>query len=86
MLIGDPRKMILIGLVLVVAGVVLPMLMVLDIVRTTFLMVLLAHGASVTGLFLGFLGTLMIVRVRKSKSSEERFGPLPWSDDEDFRR
>lgn len=81
MLLGNPRKLIFIGFVLVVLGVVLPMLMVLDIIQTTFLVSLLAHGASVSGLFLGFIGTLMIVRLRKPKSLDERFQPSPWPND-----
>ncbi len=86
MLMGNPRRMILIGLVLVVIGVALPLLMILDMIRTTFLLSLVAHGASVSGLFLGFIGTLMIVRVRKEKDSKDSFGPLSWSDDVDPRR
>ncbi|MCJ7552169.1 MAG: hypothetical protein MUQ30_21065 [Anaerolineae bacterium] len=81
MLAENPRKLILIGFVLVVLGVALPMLMVLDIIRTTFLMSLLAHGASVSGMFLGFLGTLMIVRYRKAEPLGERFQPSSWSDE-----
>jgi len=86
MLMGNPRRMILIGLVLVVIGVALPLLMILDMMRTTFLLSLIAHGASVSGLFLGFIGTLMIVRTRKEKDVEDHVGPLPWSDDLDSRR
>ncbi|MGC9348002.1 MAG: hypothetical protein ACP5JG_07690 [Anaerolineae bacterium] len=81
MLMENPRRLIIIGFVLVLLGVVLPMLMVLEIIRTTFLMSLLAHGASVSGAFLGFIGTLMIVKLRRDKSSEERFQPSPWFDD-----
>jgi len=86
MLMGNPRRMILIGFVLVVIGVALPLLMILDMMRTTFLLSLIAHGASVSGLFLGFIGTLMIVRTRKEKDEADRFGPMPWSDDLDRRR
>jgi len=81
MKLDNPRKLILIGLILAVLGVVIPLLMVLDIIRSTFLMSLLAHATSVSGSFLGFIGTLMIVRYRKAKPLGERFQPSSWSDE-----
>jgi hypothetical protein len=48
-----------IGFVLVLLGFVLPVLMVIDIIKTSLLLSLLSHGASVSGLILGLVGTIM---------------------------
>ncbi|MGC9520431.1 MAG: hypothetical protein ACP5HG_00945 [Anaerolineae bacterium] len=81
MMAEKPGKLILIGGILVVLGFVVPLMMVLGLIRTTFLISILAHSASVGGLFLGFLGVMLIVRVRRDPSWEERFESSPWSDD-----
>jgi hypothetical protein len=59
----SPQKMILIGLLLVLAGVALPGLMLLRFVETTFLLAFLSYGASVTGLILGMIGSAMYARM-----------------------
>ncbi len=55
-------RLILIGFILVVVGVVLPFLMVMRIIETTFVLAFLSHGASVAGLFLGILGAASYIR------------------------
>jgi hypothetical protein len=59
---------ILIGFVLVVLGAVLPFLMVMHILESTFFLNFLAYGASITGLFLGFIGATMYVNERRGKN------------------
>jgi hypothetical protein len=54
--------LILIGFLFVVAGVVLPFLMVLRIVPSTFFMNFFSYGISVIGLFLGIIGAALYVR------------------------
>jgi hypothetical protein len=61
----DAKKMLLIGFILLVLGVVLPFLMVLDIIKTSFLLSFLSHAASVSGLLLGTLGAFSYVRIKK---------------------
>jgi hypothetical protein len=59
---------ILIGFVLVVLGAVLPFLMVMRILESTFFLNIFAYGASMGGLFLGFIGASMYVHERRSKN------------------
>ena len=55
----NPWTLIGIGFVLVLLGFILPVLMVIDIIKTSLLLSLLSHGASVSGLILGLVGTIM---------------------------
>lgn len=50
------RHYILIGFCMVVFGAVVPFLMVMQIIESTFLLNFLAFGVSVAGLFLGLIG------------------------------
>lgn len=65
MMRSRPVRLILIGFVLVVLGAVLPLLMVLQVIRSTFVLNFLAYGASISGLFLGLIGSAMYVRLNK---------------------
>jgi len=62
-----PVQLILIGFVLVVLGAVLPLLMVLQVIRSTFALNFFAYAASISGLFLGLIGTAMYVRLDKKR-------------------
>lgn len=69
-----PLRMIVIGFVLVTAGMVLPFLMQLGIIDLTrmpgvtgFLLAFLTYGASVAGLFLGFIGAATYVKMQRDK-------------------
>jgi len=59
----SPKWMMIIGVALMLLGVILPWLMVLQLVQSTFFLVLLSHASSVAGVILGFLGLVSIVRV-----------------------
>jgi hypothetical protein len=61
----DPRALIAIGLVLVVFGFVMPFLMVLRIIEPSLALSFMSHAASVSGLFLGIIGSAMYIRIRK---------------------
>ncbi len=61
----NPWKLIGIGFVLVVLGFVLPVLMVIEVIQTSLLLSLLSHGASVSGLILGLVGTMMVRKIGK---------------------
>ena len=56
MILEHPKQLIAIGISLMVFGVVVPFLMVLHIVESTFFWNFLSFGASVLGLFLGIAG------------------------------
>jgi len=62
-----PVEMILLGFVLVLAGAVLPILMVLQVLQSTFLLNFFSYGASIVGLFLGILGASSFVRETRAK-------------------
>ena len=60
-----PLGMIGLGFILVVLGFVLPFLMVLQVVQSTFLLNFVAYGSSIDGLFLGILGASSFIRNRR---------------------
>ena len=62
-----PIYLILIGGALVIAGAVLPFLMVLQYIETTFFLSFLSYGASIIGLFLGMWGAFSYMRVERTK-------------------
>lgn len=61
----NPKTLLLIGVSLMSVGVLLPFLMVVHVLEPTFFLNFLSFGAQVTGSFLGFIGTVMYVRVRR---------------------
>ena len=65
MKISQPVRLILFGLFLSIMGVVLPFLMVMKILTSTFTLNFLAYGSMVAGLFLGITGAAMYVRLNK---------------------
>jgi hypothetical protein len=65
MLGPDPIRLMIIGVLLMIAGVVLPLLMVLGIVESTFLLAFISYGASLIGMFLAFIGLFSYVRFRR---------------------
>ncbi len=79
MLSLSPVKMILIGLFLVVLGIVLPFLMVLDIIKSTFFLNFFSYGSSLAGLFLGLIGAASYVRERRRKERDSDSG-MPFED------
>jgi hypothetical protein len=58
---ATPRKLILIAVFLLLGGAVVPFLIVIGVLESTFLSNFLAYFASVVGLFLGFIGIAMYV-------------------------
>jgi hypothetical protein len=57
-----PVRLIVIGFFLVLAGAVFPLLMVSQILESTFLLNFFSYAASVAGLFLGIIGGALYVR------------------------
>jgi hypothetical protein len=60
-----PKNLIFIGFILVLFGAVAPFLMVIQIVRTTYVLSFAAFTASVAGLLLGLVGAAWYSRVGK---------------------
>jgi hypothetical protein len=63
----------LIGFLLVLTGVVLPFLMVLHVLPSTFLLNFLAYGAAVSGLMIGLIGGAAMADVGRSHKSKNRY-------------
>ena len=59
------KYLLIIGGLLAVMGVVLPLLMVIKVLPSTFFLAFFSHGASVTGVFLGIIGVALYTRDRK---------------------
>jgi hypothetical protein len=64
-MLPGPLKIILIGFTLVVVGVVLPFLMVLHVLKSTFFLNFISYTASTAGLILGVIGAAMNVRLKR---------------------
>ena len=58
----SPVQLILIGFILSVMGVVLPLLMVIHVIQSTFFINFVSYIASVVGLFLGIIGAASYIR------------------------
>ncbi len=64
----SPRTLIIIGFVLVFLGFLLPLLMVLKLLESTFFLNFFSYTASVLGLFLGIIGAAQVfVEIRRSR-------------------
>ena len=62
---NSPRFLLFLGLFLMVLGIVLPFLIVIKILESTFFLNFFSWGASVAGLALGMVGFAMYSRNRK---------------------
>jgi hypothetical protein len=62
---SSPLKIILIGFALVVLGAVLPFLMVIHILKSTFFLNFFSYTASLVGLILGIIGSALYVKLKK---------------------
>jgi hypothetical protein len=57
-----PWGLILIGFLLALTGMLLPFLMVIHLIPSTFFLNFFSYGASLTGVFLGIIGASLYVR------------------------
>lgn len=64
----SPRFLIALGLTLMLLGIILPFLMVIKILESTFLLNFIASGGSTLGLALGTVGFAMY----RGKSNSEK--------------
>lgn len=58
----NPRNMLIIAVLMLIVGAVLPFLLVLRVIPSTFFLNFFAYGVSVGGLFLGVVGTAQYLR------------------------
>jgi hypothetical protein len=61
----NPVWLIIAGFVLVTIGMVIPFLLVMHLVKSTYFMNFFSFGASVAGLFLGVIGASLVVRNKR---------------------
>ncbi len=62
-----PWQLILIGLVLSLMGVILPYLMVIQALPSTFFLNFFSYAASMSGLFLGIIGASRYIKGNRKK-------------------
>jgi hypothetical protein len=62
---NNPKTLLIVGFLLMAAGTVLPFLMVIQVLESTFYLNFFSFGAQVAGLFLGFIGSVMYIRVKR---------------------
>ena len=66
-----PNKLILAGFIGVSLGVLLPLLMVMGYIRTTYFMSFLSYAFSVVGLGVGIMGVVWQRRIDKLKNPHQ---------------
>jgi len=64
-MMDNPRLLLTLGLILMLLGVILPFLMVIHLIESTFFLNFFAWGASVSGVFLGFIGVATWSKMRQ---------------------
>jgi hypothetical protein len=62
---NSPRFLFTLGLILLLTGWIIPLLIIMRVIPSTFFLNFLSWGMSVAGLFLGFVGGAMWVRMNK---------------------
>jgi hypothetical protein len=63
----NPLNLIITGFFLVLFGMVMPFLMTLRVIESTFLLNFLSFGCSVAGLFMGMVGAASYVKINRGK-------------------
>jgi hypothetical protein len=61
----SPRLLLSLGVILMLLGVILPFLMVIQLLESTFLLNFFSWGASVAGLSLGTIGFATYARTKR---------------------
>jgi hypothetical protein len=61
----SPRFLLTLGLILMLLGIILPFLMVIHVLPSSFALNFFSWGASVVGLALGMIGVATYVRIKK---------------------
>jgi hypothetical protein len=66
-----PGRLLALAIFLLIFGFVMPFLMALQVVESTFFLNFLSFGASVLGLFLGIVGVTAYRGKQKNKDDDE---------------
>ena len=70
MLLEHPKSLFVIATLLMIFGVVMPFLMVLKVVESTFFLNFLSYGSSMLGFFLGIV-SMAAYRVKQKKKDDD---------------
>ena len=70
MLLEYPKRLLVIATLLMIFGVVMPFLMVLKLVESTFFLNFLSYGSSMLGFFLG-IASVAAYGVKQKKKNDE---------------
>ena len=62
---NSPRLFVSLGLTLMLLGIILPFLMLIHVLESTFFLNFFSWGSSVGGLFMGIIGVATWVRTRR---------------------
>jgi hypothetical protein len=62
---NSPRFLLILGLFLMLLGIILPFLMVIHVLPSSFILNFFSWGSSVVGLALGMIGVATSVRMNK---------------------
>ncbi len=63
---SSPRLLLSLGVIMMLLGIVLPFLMVIQVLESTFFLNFLSWGLSVAGLAFGTIGFAMVSRGRRN--------------------
>lgn len=73
-LLEHPTRLFVIAVLLMLFGVVMPFLMVIGVVESTFFLNFLSYGASTLGLLLGFVSLAASrIKHRRKEDQENRY-------------
>jgi hypothetical protein len=62
----SPRLLLSLGLILMILGILLPFLIVIHVLESTFFLNFFSWGASITGLSLGTIGFALYERIKRN--------------------
>lgn len=72
MMLDRPERLIAIATILLLLGCIVPFLMVIQVVTSTFFLNFLSFAASVAGLFVGIIGIAQM-RVKVKRKTDDEF-------------
>jgi len=64
----SPGSLIVIGILLMILGIVLPLLMVIHVLTSTFFLNFFSYTVSLVGMIVGFYGVVSYVRAKPRKN------------------
>ncbi|GAB1470386.1 hypothetical protein MASR2M66_12630 [Chloroflexota bacterium] len=71
-MLEHPRRLLLTAVLLLLFGCIMPFLMVIHVVKSTFFLNFLSFGASMLGFFIGIVGIAMQrLQVREKKKKDD---------------